>query len=80
MTQKRPNRIALCPNLHRAFDRSLISISDDYTVVVNMNFVEKGKSIFNISQFDGHKIILQYSEKLYPDLDNISKHRREYGF
>jgi putative restriction endonuclease len=29
------NGLALCPNLHRAFDRGLIAISDDYRVVVS---------------------------------------------
>jgi hypothetical protein len=40
-------------DLHRAFDRDLISMPDDYTVSVNRNFAENQKSAFNISQFAG---------------------------
>jgi putative restriction endonuclease len=74
------NGIALCPNLHRAFDRGLISIADDYTVLVNKNFVEDQKSVFNISQFAGKKMFLPFSEYLYPSLENISFHRKRFGF
>jgi putative restriction endonuclease len=74
------NGIALCPNLHRAFDKGLISISDDYTILTNKNFVENQKSIFNISQFAGKQIFLPYAEELYPDLGNIAVHRKKFGF
>jgi putative restriction endonuclease len=74
------NGIALCPNLHRAFDRGLISISDDYTILINRNFVENQKSVFNLAQFAGKPIFLPYAEELYPDLGNITVHRRKFGF
>jgi putative restriction endonuclease len=74
------NGIALCPNLHRAFDRGLISISDDYTILINRNFVENQKSAFNFSQFAGKQIFLPYAEELYPDLENIAVHRKKFGF
>jgi putative restriction endonuclease len=74
------NGIALCPNLHRAFDRGLISISDDYTVLINKNFVEDKNSVFSLSQFENQKIILPYSEELYPALENLSKHRNKNSF
>jgi putative restriction endonuclease len=73
------NGIALCPNLHRAFDRGLISISDDYTILINKNFVENQKSVFNLSQFAGKQILLPFTEKLFPSLENISFHRRKFG-
>jgi putative restriction endonuclease len=74
------NGIALCPNLHRAFDRGLISISDDYTILVNKNFVENKNSTFNFSQFEGQKLFLPFAEELYPALENLSFHRRKYKF
>ena len=43
------NGIALCPNLHRAFDRGLISISDNYTVLVSSSFAEDSSSVFALS-------------------------------
>ena len=74
------NGIALCPNLHRAFDRGLISISDNYTVLINKNFIEDKISAFSLSQFESQKIILPYSEELYPALENLYKHRNKNGF
>jgi predicted restriction endonuclease len=58
----------------------LISLSDDYKILVNRNFVENQKSAFNISQFAGKQINLPYTEKLYPDLGNIAVHRKKFGF
>ena len=75
------NGIALCPNLHRAFDRGLISISSDYTVLINKkNFVEDKNSTYNLSQFENQRIILPYSEELYPALENLYEHRNKNGF
>ena len=74
------NGIALCPNLHRAFDRGLIAFSDNYTVLINKSFIEDKNSAFNISQFEGKQIILPYSEELYPALENLYKHRSKNGF
>ena len=74
------NGIALCPNLHRAFDRGLISVSDDYTVLVNKNFVENKNSVYNISQFAGKQLILPENKDLYPSLENFAKHRCKFSF
>ncbi len=74
------NGIALCPNLHRAFDRGLISISDDYTVLINKNFVESRTSTYNLYQFESKGIILPNTIGTYPSLENIRKHREKYGF
>ncbi|WP_122027871.1 HNH endonuclease [Chryseobacterium sp. 6424] len=73
------NGIALCPNLHRASDRGLISISDDYKVIINKNFVEK-PSIYNISQFAGNKISLPINSNFHPALDNLYQHRKRFNF
>jgi putative restriction endonuclease len=74
------NGIALCPNLHRAFDRGLISVSDDYRVILNNNFVENKESSFNLYQFSGMQINLPNNEIFYPSLDNFSHHRKRFGF
>jgi putative restriction endonuclease len=74
------NGIALCPNLHRAFDRGLISISDNYTILINKNFVENQKSVCNISQFAGQKLFLPFAEELYPSLENLHFHRKKFNF
>jgi putative restriction endonuclease len=45
------NGIALCPNMHRAFDRGLIAIDDSYRVVVSKNFMESW-SHYSIKQYN----------------------------
>lgn len=72
------NGIALCPNLHRAFDRGLISISDDYKVIINKNFIEN-KSVYNISQFIGKTILLPTQIEHYPSLENFYQHRKKFS-
>lgn len=74
------NGIALCPTLHRAFDRGLISISDDYTVLINKNFIENTSSPYNLSQFKGRSLCLPSDKTMYPSLDNIRKHRIRFDF
>lgn len=74
------NGIALCPNLHRAFDRGLIAISDNYTVLVNDNFAEDASSAFALSQFAGQPLKLPYATSFYPDKRNLAAHRARHGF
>lgn len=74
------NGIALSPNLHRAFDRGLISISDEYTVLVSKSLIEDKNSAYNLSQFKGKRIHLPYDESLYPSLENIAYHRQKFRF
>ncbi len=73
------NGIALCPNLHRAFDRGLISISDNYEVMLNRNFIES-ESVYNLSQFAGNQIFLPNQLEFYPTLENLSQHRKRFNF
>lgn len=74
------NGIALSPNLHRAFDRGLISVSDNYTVLVKKNFIENSNSVFNISQFENQKILLPKIESYFPSLENFYYHRKRFNF
>lgn len=73
------NGIALCPNIHRAFDRGLISVSDHYTVLLSKNFIEN-PSAYNLSQFEGNNIRLPSDNMHHPTLENLSHHRRRFGF
>jgi putative restriction endonuclease len=72
------NGIALCPNLHRAFDRGLISISDEYRVIINKNFIES-ESSYNLQQFRNKEIILPASVSHHPSPENLRKHRERFG-
>lgn len=74
------NGIALCPTLHRAFDRGLISISDDYTVLVKDNFVENIKSTYNITQFENRSIYLPKKASFLPSKENLHYHRNKFNF
>lgn len=74
------NGIALCPNLHRAFDRGLIAIDDNFKVLVRPDFVENTKSSYTIRQFNGVTINLPAESKNHPRLENLYLHRRKFGF
>lgn len=74
------NGIALCPNLHRAFDRGLISISDNYEVITSNNFSENDNSSYGLKQFEGKKIILPDCKIYYPSLESLKYHRNRFGF
>lgn len=69
------NGFALCPNLHRAFDRGLISISDDYKVLISPHFMEYDHNVYSIRQFEGKELILPGVAKYLPDSDNFHYHR-----
>lgn len=72
------NGLALCPNLHRAFDRGLIGIGDDYRVIINPNFTEPKESVYSIMQFSGRRILLPRVERYYPDLVGLGTHRKNF--
>lgn len=69
------NGIALCPNLHRAFDRGMISIDDNYSIIVSDHVIEDDKHFYSLKRLQGQKIILPHDRQHYPSIDNISWHR-----
>ena len=69
------NGIALCPNLHRAFDRGLIAIDCHYKVLVSKTFQEDGMN-YSIKIFENQKIALPKLERYYPLAENFDWHRR----
>ena len=73
------NGIALCPNLHRAFDRGLISINENYEVIISDNRIFKEESSdYGIRKFEGKQIVLPDNQNYYPSLENLKKHRSNY--
>lgn len=70
------NGISLCPNLHRAFDRYLLTINNDYTVRVSPHITED-KTPYTIAQFNQQQILLPENQKLWPALENLEWHREE---
>lgn len=72
------NGLSLCPNLHRAFDRGLIRIDDDYRVVVSAAVME-AESGYGIKGFGGKRIALPEEREYWPGLENLEKHWMQWG-
>lgn len=70
------NGISLSPNLHRAYDRGLITINEDYIVRVSP-IIRENNTPFSLSQFAGRRILLPESKKDYPSPENLSWHKKE---
>jgi putative restriction endonuclease len=70
------NGICLSPNLHRAFDRGLLTITDDYIVRISPT-VREANSPYGILQFNGKSIELPKALQHYPSVQNLSWHRKE---
>lgn len=68
------NGIALCPNLHRAFDRGLITINQDYRVIVSSHFKENLLTPYSIFQFHDQKIKLPKESCYLPKIENLEWH------
>lgn len=73
------NGISLCPNLHRAFDRGLVAIDQNYRVMLSDAFIES-KSPFNLSQFRNQQLILPSESRFRPSKENLAWHRHRWGF
>ncbi len=67
------NGIALCPNLHRAFDRGLIAIDENYKVVVSKSFNEE-LSCYSIKCFENEEINLPSHKNYFPNINNFNWH------
>ena len=70
------NGISLCPNLHRAFDRGLITINEDFIVRVSPT-ISENSSPFSLRQFEGKQILLPNQIHYYPSIENLAYHRKE---
>ncbi|WP_339704539.1 HNH endonuclease [Algoriphagus aquimarinus] len=71
------NGIALCPNLHRAFDTELVSINQDFRVLVSQQVVEEVSHPYGLAILRGKKIILPEEKHLWPSQENLDWHRNE---
>ena len=73
------NGIAFSPTIHRAFDRGMLAISDDYTILIHKN-VRDHSSGQGLANYQGQSIILPYDEKFYPSLGRFKEHRKRFDF
>ncbi|MEZ0543171.1 HNH endonuclease [Fibrella arboris] len=69
------NGIALCPNLHRAFDKGAISVDNQYRVILSGTFVENESSLYSLKALSGTFIKLPIDKRYWPDLEAFAWHR-----
>lgn len=69
------NGISLSPTLHRAYDRGLITITDDYLVKISPTVIEND-SPYSLGQFDGKQILLPGNPHFYPAVENLRWHQQ----
>ncbi len=70
------NGIALCPNLHRAFDRGIVSVNDNYEIILSKSFKENVESDYSFHKLAGKSIILPTNSQYYPSLESFAWHRK----
>ncbi|HEY3372381.1 MAG TPA: HNH endonuclease [Prolixibacteraceae bacterium] len=68
------NGIALSPTLHRAFDRGMVSVSDDYRVLVHPRLRDY-YPLVGIQQFNGKELILPGDSRFYPSREKLGEQR-----
>ena len=68
------NGIALCPNLHRGFDRGLWALDENYRVIFSEAFTENVGSPFNLKQIEG--VTLTLPAHHLPSLEAFAWHRQ----
>lgn len=69
------NGIALCLNMHRAFDRGLLSVDEDYRIIVSPHFKEDGEHDYSLRKLKGRRISGPQSARYFPQLDTLKWHR-----
>lgn len=73
------NGIALSPTLHRAFDRGMVSVTDDYRVLVHPRLTDHFPEV-GIQQFANQEIKLPNDSRFYPSLGKLKQHRSRFAF
>lgn len=73
------NGIALSPTIHRAFDRGLIGISDDYKVIVKPG-IQENDGDYSLKKLDGRPILLPDDPRCHPGIPNLRSHRQRWEF
>ena len=71
------NGIALCPNLHAAFDKGMIAVDDRLRVIVSPSLADNTASTYNLKQFHGQPLRLPFGEMHYPKQESFAWHLRE---
>lgn len=70
------NGIALCPNMHRAFDRGLLSVDEDYRIIVSPHFTEDESHDYSLHRLQGRRINGPQLAQYLPQSDRFGWHRQ----
>lgn len=68
------NGIALCPNMHRAFDRGLLSITPDFRIKVSSHIYEDESHDYSLKRLMNKPITLPATKQYWPSQDNLEWH------
>lgn len=71
------NGIALCPNLHRAFDRGLVSVDSQYRILVSSHVEEDTAHPYTERKLEGKSIVVAKQIQHQPCKENREWHTRE---
>lgn len=71
------NGISLCHLHHWTFDKGLISLSSDYTVIVSNLLVERGPDQLLLKSLKGSHILLPRKHEEYPAQEAMEYHREQ---
>ena len=69
------NGLALCPNLHRAFDRGLITVDEKLTVKVSPTIAEDESNTYALKNLAGKRLSLPFGSIHYPAAANLTWHQ-----
>jgi len=69
------NGIALCPNMHRAFDRGLLSVDEHFRIMVSPHFTENEGHDYSLRKLQEKRINGPQSTKYLPQPDKLAWHR-----
>lgn len=70
------NGISFSPTIHRAFDRGIITLNDDFKIKVSSR-IKTDDSPYSIKRLEGVEIDLPVNVDYHPLLSNLQWHRKE---
>lgn len=73
------NGLALSPNLHRAFDRGLVTVSDNYRIQIHSRLKDYFPEV-GIQKFDNTELKLPADSRFYPSPEKLHQHRVRFGW
>jgi putative restriction endonuclease len=71
------NGLALCPNLHRAFDRGLISVDTSLKILVSPAIAEDTANTYALRNLEGKRLNLPFGSIHYPTPANLTWYREK---